>query len=100
MRPLHLMFCAPALFMPSVGPAQTLPCGAREQVVLHLREEHGQSRVVAGTMAQGAQMEFFAAGDGGWTILVTLSDGRSCILAQGRGLRAAHDPALVPGIPA
>ena len=66
------------------GAAQTLPCAARERLLAFVIDERGQTRLASGEAAQGATIELFAGDSGEWTLLLSLPDGRSCLLANGR----------------
>jgi hypothetical protein len=93
---LAFLFC---LLSPVSAQAQTMPCAARERVAQLLREELGQQRLATGSVAQGVQMELFVAEDGRWTMIITLDNGQSCLLARGYGLSAATALFPVAGIP-
>ena len=94
--PAMLSIMAPAI--PSS--AQTLPCGARERLLGLVIDQQGQARLASGEAAQGATIELFADDSGDWTLLLTLPDGRSCLLANGRNLTATRGLQPARGNPA
>ena len=60
-------------------------CGDRTQMVAHLASRYGEIRTGAGLGANNMLVEVFASPDtGSWTILATLPDGRSCMVAAGQ----------------
>lgn len=83
--------------------ALAAPCAPRDQVVARLATGFDESRRAAGLTGSAEQLqmiEIFASAAGSWTIVVTLPDGRSCLLASGQNwqedtpdLPAKGDPA-------
>ncbi len=81
--------------------SQTAQCAPRETATASLAEKYGETRRGIGLAGQGAVMEVYAAdATGTWTILMTLPNGMSCMVASGQGyetvteeLPAAGDPA-------
>ncbi len=75
--------------------AQPRNCAPRADVIQRLAETYGETRRGIGVARQGAVMEVFASeGTGSWTIVVTLPDGTSCLIASGQGYEA-----LAEGLP-
>lgn len=65
------------------GPAA---CAPRDYIVRQLTEKHEERQVAVGLAAGGQVMELFAAQTGGWTLLASLPDGVTCIVATGTDL--------------
>lgn len=75
-------------------------CGPRAQVLQVLAERYSETRRGIGLSGPSSVVELFAADSGSWTVLVTLPDGRSCLLLSGQGWEAVKDPLPVRGDPA
>jgi hypothetical protein len=72
--------------LPSVAYSQTArgpPCADRDHIVSLLRKQHGEHLTGYGLSSTGILFEIHAAADGGWTLIVTTADGRSCVIASG-----------------
>jgi|GEM_PF-400091 len=64
--------------------AQTNSCGDRDKLITSLSEKYGETRQSMGLARNNSLMELYASDETGtWTILVTLPDGRSCLIAAG-----------------
>lgn len=64
---------------------QARTCAPREDVVKRLAEAYGETRRGIGIARQGAVMEVYASDQtGSWTIMVTLPDGMTCLIATGQ----------------
>lgn len=69
--------------------AQPENCAPRQVIVQKLTQEFGESRRGLGLIRQTAVMEVFASEDSGsWTIIVTRSNGITCLIAAGQGYEA------------
>lgn len=78
-----ISFALLALSWPAA--AQGRNCGPRGDVVERLSTYFGETRRAIGLAQQNRMMEVFASDiTGTWTIMVTLPDGRSCLLASGQ----------------
>lgn len=76
-------------------------CGPREDVVQALASKFGETRRSVGMSGSNQMMELFAADDTRtWTILVTLPDGRSCLVASGSNFEAVTEQLPASGDPA
>lgn len=83
------------------GLAQGAQCAPRDTVMDHLTDTYGETRRGIGLAGQGAVMEVYAADDTGtWTILMTLPNGTSCMIATGRGYEAVTEELPAAGNPA
>ena len=82
----HITFTALLIASLAPGPAaeaQTA-CGPRDQLVTKLEDGYGESRLGAGLRGSASIFEIWAsASSGTWTILVTNTEGISCVMASG-----------------
>ncbi len=65
------------------APAQMMACGARDAIVERLDGTYAESRRGHGLQPGRGVLEIFASEGGSWTLLLTLPNGASCILAAG-----------------
>jgi hypothetical protein len=66
----------------SSATAQT-SCGPREQLVKVLAERYEENPVGIGLAQPGQVVEIFASSSGSWTMLMTMPDGKACLIAAG-----------------
>ena len=68
----------------SVGTEAAPVCGKRKDVVDRLSETYKEVPVGIGLAINGGFMELFAASDGAtWTMIITLANGPTCLVATG-----------------
>lgn len=80
-----------AMDAPAATPAN---CAKRAVMVEKLNERFGESRQSIGLTPGGQSIEMFAhPGTGTWTILLTLPNGTSCMMASGHAYEAINAPA-------
>jgi hypothetical protein len=77
-----------ALVSVIIGPVATAAaddnCADRQRVLDFLSENYQESPVAAGIANNGGLIEVVTTPDGGtWTILITMPDGTSCMVAAG-----------------
>jgi hypothetical protein len=65
------------------GVAQVPPCAPHDSMVSTLGETFHEQQRAYGLIGPRAILEVFVSDKGGWTIIVTGSDGFSCIIAVG-----------------
>ncbi len=70
------------------SPAAAMPgqmtCGQRDQVVKMLQTRHDEAPVSMGLAINGTVVEVFSTDDGAsWTLVMTMPDGRTCLMASG-----------------
>ena len=59
-------------------------CFEREDALTRLQSQYGEDVAARGLAAEGkAMFELLTSEDGTWTILVTRTDGQSCVVAGG-----------------
>ena len=63
--------------------AQAMPCGTHEGVVSRLTERFQEKQQAFGMVGNKAVVELFVSGKGSWTIIVTGTDGKACVIAAG-----------------
>lgn len=65
--------------------AQGASCADRTLIVERLSTKYGETRQSAGLNQNNGMVEVFASNDTGtWTILVTMPNGTSCLMAAGK----------------
>lgn len=70
-----LASCAPAY-------AQQLQCGGTPDVYAALTDKYGEARQLWAQNGPDQVVEFWA-GSQGWTMIISLPDGNSCMIAEG-----------------
>jgi hypothetical protein len=58
-------------------------CGPREQLVKLLADQYKEDPVGMGLSQPGQVLEVFASSNGSWTMVMTLPDGKACMIAAG-----------------
>lgn len=58
-------------------------CGPRAQLVRHLSDQFKESPVAIGLAQSGQIMEVFASSSGSWSMVITTTDGKTCMVAAG-----------------
>ena len=72
----------------SQAPVQTQQCDQRVRVIGHLAQKYKEAPVASGVTSSGGLVEVLTTGDGAtWTIIVSMSNGISCLVAAGEGWR-------------
>jgi len=71
-----------ATFGPSSANAQA-QCGPREQLVKLLAEQYKEDPVGIGLAQPGQVVEVFASSSGSWTMVMTMPNGKACLIATG-----------------
>ncbi len=68
----------------TVSPAKAqIMCGERANIVKYLEKGYGEEPVSMGLTDGGSVVEVFASKGGSFTIIVTRTDGVSCLLTAG-----------------
>ncbi len=78
--------------------ALQVQCAKHNQMVGLLSEKYSENPVAMGTVNEDRFMQLFVSSRGSWTILVTKTDGESCIVAAGHNWEKL--PALAKAEPA
>ena len=58
-------------------------CGPREQLVKLLASQYKEDPVGMGLSQPGQVLEVFASSNGSWTMVMTMPDGKACMIAAG-----------------
>lgn len=99
MKLTSAMLVAAALAAPLAAQAQGQNCGNRDRVVERLTTTYGESRQSIGMAPQGRVVEVFASLETGtWTIMVTMPNGITCLIASGQSFEAVDEPVAPAGI--
>jgi hypothetical protein len=91
---LLAMLAAP-FATPAPAAAQGV-CGERTKILKQLQQGYEEQPVGMGLAANGAVLEVLTSEAGSWTILVTLPQGATCILATGESWEELRRIALKP----
>ncbi len=67
------------------APAQARACLPRENMTDRLKKTFQETPRAFGLVGSRAIVELYVSGLGGWTIIVTGTDGIACVLAAGEG---------------
>jgi hypothetical protein len=72
------------------GPAGAqMVCGERKSVVAQLERKYGETRRSVGVQDGRGLVEVYASDNTGtWTILVTNTEGKACLMAAGEGFES------------
>jgi hypothetical protein len=62
--------------------AQAL-CGDRDEIIKHLNQGYEEAPTGMGIAANGGVLELLTSDGGSWSILITMPNGGSCIVATG-----------------
>lgn len=82
---LKTALCAAvAISLPASAIAAPMACSPREDVVNQLATKFKEAPVAIGLANNGGLLEVLTAGDGAtWTIIITMPNGVSCLVAAG-----------------
>jgi hypothetical protein len=83
------------LTAPGIAQAQFAMCGERAAIVEQLKTRYQESRQAVGLISNSGAAELFVSEKGTWTMLMTLTNGKSCIIAAGHSWDAS--PTLAQG---
>ncbi len=70
-------------------------CATHARVAKQLESRFAEAPIAIGLASNGGVIELFSTGDGStWTIVLTLPDGMSCVMATGQGWESLPPIAL------
>jgi len=72
-------FAAPAMAQ------QPMACAERSALVGELKEKYKEASQGLGMTGNGAVMELMTSEGGSWSLVVTMPNGKSCLIATGSG---------------
>jgi hypothetical protein len=85
--------------LPGLAEAQNRNCGPREKVITTLAEKYKETRRSIGLANKGRVMEVYASEESGsWTIIVTMPNGVTCLVASGQAFEAVDETLQPAGI--
>lgn len=64
---------------------QQMPCAERSALVGELKEKYKEASQGVGMTGNGAVMELMTSEAGSWSLVVTMPNGKSCLIATGSG---------------
>jgi hypothetical protein len=70
----------------AIGPSSAMAdnsCGPREQLVKILAQQYKEDPVGIGLAQPGQVLEVFASSSGSWSMVMTMPDGKACLIAAG-----------------
>lgn len=80
---------AAALLISTPANAEQPPCTKRGNVVDHLGKKYSEAPVAMGLANNGGVLEVLSSPDGtSWTIMITMPNGISCLVAAGENWEA------------
>lgn len=89
---------AAALSLAGIGAAAQNNCASRDQVLDRLASSYGESRQSIGLAPNNAVVEVFASPDTGtWTIVITMPNGVSCLIASGQAFETLAEAQVAMG---
>ena len=86
---------AAVLSVPATALAAPMACSPRQEVLSQLASKFKETPVAVGLANNGGLLEVLTAGDGEtWTIIITMPNGMSCLVAAGEAWQAQKQVAL------
>lgn len=82
-----------AMMVASTATAQTM-CSKRSKFLDSLAQGYAESPVAMGLVSNGSVLEVLTSEKGTWTIIVTLPNGMSCVVASGEAWEEVERLAL------
>ena len=78
------------------------PCSPRQAIIDRLANKYAETSVAIGMASNGGVLEVLAANEEGssWTIIVTMPNGMSCLLAAGKNFEMLQGATQIKGDPA
>lgn len=81
---LKAVLCVAALSLPAAALAAPMACSPRQDVLSQLSAKFREAPVAIGLANNGGLLEVLTAGKGEtWTIIITMPNGVSCLVAAG-----------------
>lgn len=81
-----------AFAMPLAAKADNTKCGARTEIIQLLETQYAEGRVaVALSQKNTAAFEVFVSKRGTWTIMMTTTEGTTCIMAAGHSWETVNE---------
>ena len=78
------VLCAGAMDVTPASAQDARLCTSRDAMVKALKGKYQEQRRGMGVASRAGVMEFYVSAKGTWTIVMSMANGMSCILAAGR----------------
>lgn len=65
------------------SPAQSQICATHENIAAELKQNFGEEVQAIGITSVGALIEIYTSPRGTWTVVLTIPNGPSCLIAEG-----------------
>jgi hypothetical protein len=75
---------AAMVFASSLAQAQQAPCGERDKILSKLGKDYAEQPVSLGLSSNGTLVEVLASKSGSRTMIYTMPNGGSCVIATGQ----------------
>lgn len=82
-RSIALLSALGSLCAASSDAAAQASCGPRDQLVKLLADQYKEDPVGIGLAQPGQVLEVFASQGGSWSMVMTMPDGKACLIAAG-----------------
>ena len=98
-HPVRAALALGLLMFTPIAEAQTRQaCAERAKVIERLAEKYGETRQSMGLHQNNGVLEVYASSETGtWTILVTMPNGLSCLIAAGQSWEGNAAALIKPG---
>lgn len=98
MKIFRLLIISAAIVFFNVSVSASAMCGTRADFVKVLANKYQESPRSMAFAGEVNVVEVFTSKDGAtWTILVTTPDGKTCIIAAGKGWEEVPQKPIIPG---
>lgn len=74
---------APTAFSGPAMAQQPMACAERSALIGELKDKYSESAQGVGLTGNGAVMELLTSDKGSWSLIVTMPNGKSCLIATG-----------------
>jgi len=85
---LAIVAAAVIALAPGLAPrpalAQQVPCGERDKILSKLGKDYAEQPVSLGLSSNGTLVEVLASKSGSWTMIYTMPNGGTCVIATGQ----------------
>lgn len=88
-----LLLAALAAASPATALADGPACGQHEDILAQLKAGYAEVVTKRGLSQRGYMFELTESADGGWTVVLTTPDGRSCAMDAGKAMETIPLPA-------
>ncbi len=83
--------CLPIILLPAAAAYAETPCAPRSSLLSELADKYSEAPAAHGISSDGTLVEVLTSDDGGtWTIIISMPNGTSCLVASGESWTAAQ----------